>query len=178
MALEGVTSSLRLKDVTNTCKRMRRSLSICGSSSVQWWKTERSWRLQMCFRRLLCVTLGLHYVPGDHGSMKRSSPWCLGHFYLPDQVLSNLVTFCHGLSRYPWWTVGCWILETRRRTTVRPTVCYGCVFVPFRSAMASWDLSCFVTFQSSSATSIKFCQGLLRQNADDGWCLSPSVPMV
>ena len=36
MALDGVTSFLRLKDVTITCKRMRRSLSIGGSSSVQW----------------------------------------------------------------------------------------------------------------------------------------------
>ena len=35
MALDGVTSFLRLKDVTNTCKRMRRGLSIGGSSSVQ-----------------------------------------------------------------------------------------------------------------------------------------------
>ena len=35
MALDGVTSFLRLKDVTNTCKRMRRGLSIGGSSLVQ-----------------------------------------------------------------------------------------------------------------------------------------------
>ena len=35
MALDGVTSFLRLKDVTNTCERMRRSLSIGGSYSVQ-----------------------------------------------------------------------------------------------------------------------------------------------
>ena len=38
MALDGVTSFLRLKDITNTFKRMRRSLSIGGSSSVQWLK--------------------------------------------------------------------------------------------------------------------------------------------
>ena len=31
MALDGVTSFLRLKDVTITCKRMRRSLNIGGS---------------------------------------------------------------------------------------------------------------------------------------------------
>ena len=31
MTLDGVTSHLRLKDVINTCKRMRRSLSIGGS---------------------------------------------------------------------------------------------------------------------------------------------------
>ena len=56
-ALDGVTSFLRLKDVTITCKRMRRSLNIGGSSSVQWRKVGRSWRLRMCFRRLLCVRI-------------------------------------------------------------------------------------------------------------------------
>ena len=40
MALDGVTSFLRLNDVTTTCKLMRRSLSIGGSSSVQWRKAE------------------------------------------------------------------------------------------------------------------------------------------
>ena len=34
MALDGITSLFRLKDVTNTCKRMRRNLSIGGKSSV------------------------------------------------------------------------------------------------------------------------------------------------
>ena len=38
MALYGVASFLRLKYVTNTRKRMRRSLSIGESSSVQWRK--------------------------------------------------------------------------------------------------------------------------------------------
>ena len=57
MALDGVTSFLRLKDVTITCKCMRRSLRIGGSSSVQWRKVGRSWRLRMCFRRLLCVRI-------------------------------------------------------------------------------------------------------------------------
>ena len=42
MTLDGVTSFLRLKDVTNTCKRMRRSLSNGGSSSVQWRKVGSS----------------------------------------------------------------------------------------------------------------------------------------
>ena len=42
MALDGVTSFLRLKDVTNTCKRMRRGLSIGESSSVQRRKVGRS----------------------------------------------------------------------------------------------------------------------------------------
>ena len=57
MSLDGVTSFLRLKDVTITCKRMGRSLSIIRSSSVQWRKAGRSWRLRMCFRRLLCVRI-------------------------------------------------------------------------------------------------------------------------
>ena len=57
MALDGVTSFLRLKDVTNTCKSMRRGLSIGGSSSVQRRKVGRSWRLQICFRRLLCIKI-------------------------------------------------------------------------------------------------------------------------
>ena len=42
MALDGVTSFLRLKDVTNTCKRMRRGLSIGGSSSVQGGKLQEA----------------------------------------------------------------------------------------------------------------------------------------
>ena len=62
MVLDGVTSFLLLKDVTNTCKYMRRSLSIGGSSSVQWRKVGRSWRLQMCFRRLLCVRIEIDPV--------------------------------------------------------------------------------------------------------------------
>ena len=42
MTLDGVTSFLRLKDVRNACKRMRRSLSIGGRFSVQWRKDGRS----------------------------------------------------------------------------------------------------------------------------------------
>ena len=42
MALDGVTSFFRLKDVTNTCKRMRRGLSIGGRFSVQRRKVESS----------------------------------------------------------------------------------------------------------------------------------------
>ena len=43
MAFDGVTSFLRLKDVTNsTCKRMRHGLSNGGSSSVQRRKVGRS----------------------------------------------------------------------------------------------------------------------------------------
>ena len=42
MVLDGVSSFLCSKEVTSTCKRMRRSLSIGGSSSVQWRKVGRS----------------------------------------------------------------------------------------------------------------------------------------
>ena len=42
MTLDDVTSFLRMKDVTNACKRVRRSLSIGGISSVQWRKVGRS----------------------------------------------------------------------------------------------------------------------------------------
>ena len=38
MALDGGTSFLHAKDDTNIRKRMLRSLSIGGSSSVQWRK--------------------------------------------------------------------------------------------------------------------------------------------
>ena len=57
MALDGVTSFLRVKDVTITCKRMRHRPTIGGNYSVQWRKVGRSWRLRMCFRRLLCVRI-------------------------------------------------------------------------------------------------------------------------
>ena len=56
-ALDGVTSFLRLKDVTDTCEHMRRSLNISGSASVQWRKVGRSWWLHMCFCRLLCIRI-------------------------------------------------------------------------------------------------------------------------
>ena len=62
MALDGATSFL----VTITCKRLRRSLSIGGSSSVQWRKVGRSWRLQMCFRRLLCVRIEIDQLQCVH----------------------------------------------------------------------------------------------------------------
>ena len=39
---DGVTLFLRMKVVANTSKRMRRSLSIGGNSSVQWQRVERS----------------------------------------------------------------------------------------------------------------------------------------
>ena len=42
MALDGVTSFLRLKDVTNTCKRRRHSPTIGEISSVQWLKLDEA----------------------------------------------------------------------------------------------------------------------------------------
>ena len=42
MALDGATSFLGLKDVTNACKRMRCSLTIGGNYSVQWRTVGRS----------------------------------------------------------------------------------------------------------------------------------------
>ena len=57
MVLDRVTSLLRLKEVTNARKWMRRSISIDRSSSVQWRKSGRSLRLQTFFRRLLCVRI-------------------------------------------------------------------------------------------------------------------------
>ena len=55
------------------------------------------------------ITLRLHYVPGDHGSHgspKRSAPCDLVNFCLGTQVLLSIITFRHGLSRYPLQTVG------------------------------------------------------------------------
>ena len=42
MALDSVNSFLRLKDVTNTRERMRRSLSICGSFQCNGGKLEET----------------------------------------------------------------------------------------------------------------------------------------
>ena len=60
MMLDGVTSFLCLKyvtNVTNTHKRMRGSLSIGRSSSVQWQKFGRSGRFQMCLGLLFCFRI-------------------------------------------------------------------------------------------------------------------------
>ena len=54
MVLDSVTSFLHLKDVTNTRKRMRRSLRIGGSL-----------RLQMCFCRLLCVRIEIDQLQSE-----------------------------------------------------------------------------------------------------------------
>ena len=49
MALGGVTLFLRLKDVTNTCKRMRRGLSIGGSSWCKDGNLEEDGDLKFVF---------------------------------------------------------------------------------------------------------------------------------
>ena len=40
MALDGIASFLRLKEVTSTCTHMLHNLTIGGNSSVQWRKVE------------------------------------------------------------------------------------------------------------------------------------------
>ena len=70
------------------------------------------------------LTLRLHYVPGDHGSHgspKRSAPCDLVIFCLGTQVLLSIITFRHGLSRYPLQTVGL----TPGDTTVRYVKAHG-----------------------------------------------------
>ena len=65
------------------------------------------------------------------------------HFCLGVQVLSSLTTFSHGLSRSA-------VIEARRRATV----CHGWFYVSSRPATFCWDLSRFVTLQSSSVKAI------------------------
>ena len=55
MALDGVTSFLRLKDVTNTCKRMRRGLSIGGSFSVQKRKVGKKLKTSNLFSSFIVL---------------------------------------------------------------------------------------------------------------------------
>ena len=55
MALDGVTSFLRLKDVTNTCKRMQHSPTIGRISSVQWGKVGREAEDFKCVYVVYCV---------------------------------------------------------------------------------------------------------------------------
>ena len=74
-------------------------------------------------------------------------------FCLCVQVPLSLATFSHGLSRSA-------VTEARRRATVY----HGWFYVSSRPATFCWDLSRFVTLQSSSATSIKLCQGTWAMN--------------
>ena len=55
------------------------------------------------------LTLRLDYVPGDHGSHgrpKRNASCDLVSFWLGTQVLLGIITFSHGLSRYPLQPMG------------------------------------------------------------------------
>ena len=54
MALDGVTSFLHLKDVTNTYTHIWRSLTICESSSVQWRNVGRAEDFK-CVFAVYCV---------------------------------------------------------------------------------------------------------------------------
>ena len=75
------------------------------------------------------------------------------HLCLCVQVLLSLATFSHGLSRSA-------VAEARRRATV----CHGWFYVPPRPETFCWYLSRFVTLRSSSAMSIKLCQGTWAMN--------------
>ena len=100
MALDGVTSFLRLKDVTITCKRTRRSLNIGGSSSVQWRKVGRSWRLRMRFRRLLCALViwsSLQLTSNSELLLNNSLLELI--YFLNNVQLHKLRHFCSAFSR-------------------------------------------------------------------------------
>ena len=79
--------------------------------------------------------------------------YVLRHFWLCVQVLLSLATFSHGMSRSA-------VAEAHQRATV----CHGWFYVSSRPATFCWDLSRFVTLRSSSATSIKLCQGTWAMN--------------
>ena len=57
MALDGITSFLRWKDVRNTCKCMRHSPTIGRISSVQLAESWKKLKASNVFCRLLCVTI-------------------------------------------------------------------------------------------------------------------------
>ena len=54
VALDGVTSFLRLNDITNTCKHMLHSSTIGGISSVQWRKVGRSEDFKCVLSFIVC----------------------------------------------------------------------------------------------------------------------------
>ena len=66
------------------------------------WKNRRLAQLKDINEQAV-IMLGLHYVPGGHGSPvspKRSAPWDFSNFLLHIQVLLGLAKFSHGLLRY------------------------------------------------------------------------------
>ena len=87
---------------------------------------------------------------------------CFGHFCLRIQVLLCIMTFSHGLSRYPWQTV---CAESGRvHFALREAQGLPRLIVHF---LPTFHVLLEPLTLSSSATSIKFCQGFLRWNVDD-----------
>ena len=87
--------------------RMRIGLHYCRQTKVKGIDHLNYFEIYIIMSTLL--TLRLHYVPGDHGSHgspKRSAPCDCVNFCLGTQVLLSIITFRHGLSRYPLQTVG------------------------------------------------------------------------
>ena len=78
MALDVVTSFLRLKDVTIICKRMRRSLSIGGSSSVGQLYEDKSLALRA--RDLIFFTTDLQAL--NYYSTIHCWSWSISDLFL------------------------------------------------------------------------------------------------
>ena len=76
MALDGVTSFGRWKDVKNACKRLRNSPTFGGISSVQWRKVGGSWRLKICFHRLLRVQIEIEQLYCVNCCVSRTNTLC------------------------------------------------------------------------------------------------------
>ena len=113
MALDCETSYLRLTDVTNTCEHMRRSLSIGGSSSVQWLKVGRSWSLwspagKGLGSRLWCLLWVCHFPIGILGQV-----WYL-IVSIPDlcNLTSNVFRrlLCVRIEIDQLYCVNCWVI--------------------------------------------------------------------
>ena len=114
------------------------------------------------------LMLGLHYVPGGHGSPgspKRSAPWTFNYILLHIQVLLRLATFSHGLSRYT-----CRAL--RGRVLLCPggskahcglaQIYHGRQYVPSRRVTFWWDPSRISRCDQGYETFFTFCQGFQR----------------
>ena len=98
--------------------------------------------------------------PRQPRQSEMSVPCDLVNFCLGTQVLLSIITFRHGLSRYPHkpWAKP---LETRRCATFKLTVSNGRLYISSRSVTFSWDLSRFIPLLSRFVTFIKSCQGPL-----------------
>ena len=92
MALDGETLFWRLKDVQNACKRLRNSPKFGGISSVQYRKVGRSWRLQICFHRLLWVRIEIDQLYEDKSLALRARDLI---FFTTDLQTVNYYTTIH-----------------------------------------------------------------------------------